>query len=212
MKAFLYFNGWNSAITQEWHKIPKLQKMNRWCKKNDYRFMPCHINWKKPTQCLRDILEHTEEFDTIIFCGTSLGGWFSRIIQIKAQEQWPEKKVHAIALNPSLNPGTRLMEVRGWVTNYVTGEEYAWTYIDCEELQEIEDSVDYLGKHPGIFMVALDEADELINYRDSYKLFEPCLGVHDKGLNMFCQFPGGTHRFEHTAEVLELLPVFLEKF
>lgn len=199
MNKFYYFHGFNSAIPREWYnqaKDSKLRTLSKWCRKNGYTFQPENIDYKKPAFHIRDLLYRMKDEELTIVSGCSLGGWFARIMQLKLVEQNPEKNVMALAFNPSVNPGESLLKARGWLENYKTKEQYAWTHIDCEELTDLQESVDYeeTGEK---FFVFLDSGDEQICpvYSSTYYAkFTPVT-----------TFEGGSHSFEHTKEALSCI-------
>lgn len=193
MKLFFYFNGFNSAIPDEIEPGSKLDEARRFCEKHDYRFLPVTIDYRRATEQLRQILASIpEEAAEVVFCGTSMGGWFSRVAQAAATQ--PGRTVLAVAFNPVTRLDGPLRQFEGPQLNFVTGERYDWHPEDTDRLLALEATVDFTIDQP--FFVFCDEGDELIDWRESRARYAP--------IARFQAFPGGEHRFAHAREALEI--------
>ena len=192
MNLFFYFNGFNSAIPDEIEPGSKLDEAQRFAAANGYRFRPVTIEYRRAAAQLEEILAGIpEDAEEVVFCGTSMGGWFARIAQVAAA------RAGLRALAVAFNPVARLENMRafeGPQLNYVTGERYQWRAKDTERLLALEASVDFGADLP--FWVFCDKGDELIDWRLSRERYGAMARFH--------AFEGGEHRFIHAREALEI--------
>lgn len=192
MNLFFYFNGFNSAIPDEIEPGSKLDEAQRFAAVNGYRFMPVTIEYRRAAAQLEEILAGIpEDAEEVVFCGTSMGGWFARIAQVAAA------RAGLRALAVAFNPVARLENMRafeGPQLNYVTGERYQWHAGDTQRLLALEASVQYGAELP--FWVFCDKGDELIDWRESRTRYAPIARFH--------AFAGGEHRFFHAREALQM--------
>ncbi len=199
-KRLFYFHGWNSAIPLKPTRSAKMRAMLSFCRKNKYHFSPTNINYQIPVnevaRLVRDIEQavYHEGIEEVVLVGTSLGGWFARIVQLRCSHLVDDKiSIQAVAFNPAVNPAEALLEMTGKVhVNYESGKPAAWNRFDCEELAKAEAMVAMSGPYP--FYVFVDKGDETIPWavsRDAYKK-----------MSNFTAYDGGSHRFVHAAEAL----------
>lgn len=192
LKRLYYFNGFNSAIPDEIEPGSKLDEVRRFCARRDFDLCPVTVDYRRAGEQRDEILATIpDDAHELVFCGTSMGGWFSRILQVSAAR--PGRRVSAVAFNPVV----RLENMRrheGPQLNFVTGERYHWGSADSERLIGVQAAVDFEADLP--FWVFCDQGDELIDWRESRARYAPIARFH--------AFEGGEHRFIHAREALAI--------
>ncbi len=133
-----------------------------------------------------------ESADVAVFCGSSMGGWFARIVQLMLADERPEIKTAAIAFNPAYDLSMYGHLLLGKQRNHVTFEEYVWTVDHSAQLRELESGVAYRSELP--FFVYLDKGDEVIGWERSSLRHAP--------ISRLTVFEGGCHSFDHYHEAL----------
>lgn len=194
IKLFYYFNGFNSAILADFSGSPKIVAVADYAQSRDYRFVPESI-------CYRNAREHswkilaaiTDSVSEVVFCGSSMGGWFARIMQLKLNGERPEIRSAAIAFNPAYDLSMHAYLLLGKQRNYVTQEEYEWTYQHSSQLRALETAVEYGEQLP--FFVYIDKEDEVIGWERSAAKHGP--------ISRLVLFDGGCHSFDHFHEALD---------
>lgn len=148
---------------------------------------PAHIAVEAP-KVLREFIaqaraERPDE-KKLLLVGSSMGGFWSRYLA-------PELGAGMVLINPAMHPEKDLLDVVGPQKNLATGEEYELT----------REQVMALGKYqvpkcsPEVpTLVLLDEADELLDYREAQAYYRACGKV--------IVYPGGSHQFDHLPEAL----------
>jgi predicted esterase YcpF (UPF0227 family) len=192
MKLLYYFNGFNSAIPEQIEPGSKLDEVRSFCTREGYELRPITIDYRHTAEHREEILaELPDDVDEVVFCGTSMGGWFSRILQVSVQR--PGLRAVALAFNPVAHL-ENMRRHEGPQLNFVTGERYHWGPEDTGRILALQASVDYEASLP--FWVFCDKGDELIDWRDSCARYKPIARFH--------AFEGGEHRFAHAREALEI--------
>ena len=192
-KLLFYFNGFNSAIPDDYSGSPKIVVVAEYAQSRGYGFMPVSVCFRQALEQSREILALVgESVDEVIFCGSSMGGWFARIIQLLLNSEKPGIKSSAIAFNPAYDLSMYGYMLVGPQLNYVTLEEYQWTRDHSEQLRSLESSVDYEAAFP--FFVYVDKMDEVIGWKQSATKHSP--------ISRFIAFEGGCHSFDHFLEAL----------
>ena len=130
--------------------------------------------------------------DEVIFCGSSMGGWLARIMQLSLTEYRPGVKTAAIGFNPAFDLGPNEDFLVGSQMNFVTHEEYEWTAEHARQLKYLEEQVDYDAAQP--FYVYCDKGDEVIPWEASAN--------RHRGISRFIAFSGGCHSFDHFDQAL----------
>lgn len=192
-KLFFYFNGFNSAILDDFSGNAKIATVAGFAGMLGYRFIPV-------STCYRQVRKHCEEVlaaigessQEVVFCGSSMGGWFARILQLMLSQTRPEVRSAAIAFNPAYDLSIHGNLLLGGQTNFVTGEKYTWTAEHSAELSRLEAGVDY--DKPLPFYVYIDKGDELIDAIRS--------AMKHSSLSHLVLFEGGCHSFDHYREAL----------
>lgn len=197
MKLLFYFNGFNSAIPEDWSDNEKIVAVEDYAARRGFRFLPYTVNYRRAPEHAADILQQLAgaadaEPAQVIFSGSSMGGWFARIMQLLAAREMPGLPVEALAFNPAFDLGLHGDMLLGPQANFVTGEEYQWTEEDSARLKQLEGSVDYDAPLP--FYVYVDKGDEVIAW-------EPSASRH-ACIARFLAFDGGSHAFEHARQAL----------
>ena len=192
-KLLFYFNGFNSAILQDWSGSPKIVAVADYASGAGYAFRPVSINFRRAAAHREEILESVHPgAEQVVFCGSSMGGWFARIMQLSLLARRPELTCEAVAFNPAFDLGKHGEMLLGPQVNYVTGEAYEWTVENSRQLASLERSVDYDAPLP--FFVYVDKGDEVISWEASARRHSP--------IGRFRAFEGGCHSFDHAAEAL----------
>ncbi len=193
MKLFFYFNGFNSAILEDFSNSPKIIAAAEYALDNGFRFIPLSIDYRRATAHLECILDQLDDkAKEVIFCGSSMGGWFARIMQLSLTHRRQGLTVTAIAFNPAYDVSLHQHLLLGPQQNHVTLEEYEWTQANSLALVALEERVDYDADLP--FFVYCDKGDEIISWADS--------AARHSSVSRFLAFEGGCHSFDHFNEAL----------
>jgi len=193
MKLFYYFNGFNSAILEDYSGSAKIVAVAEFVRKINFCFKPVSINFRQAELHRQVILDQiADDVDEVIFCGSSMGGWLARIMQLSLTEYRAGVKTAAIGFNPAFDLGPNEDFLLGPQMNFVTFEEYAWTADHGAQLKTLEEQVDYDAAQP--FYVYCDKGDEVIPWQAS--------ALRHQGISRFMTFEGGCHSFDHFTEAL----------
>jgi len=192
-KLLFYFNGFNSAVLDDYSGSPKIVAVAEYAQSRGYDFVPVSVCYRRALEQSREILALVgESVDEVVFCGSSMGGWFARIMQLLQNIEKPGLKSSAIAFNPAFDLSMYGHMLVGPQFNYVTGEQYEWTVDHSMQLRSLERSVDYRSALP--FFVYVDKMDEVISWKQSAAKHSP--------ISRFIVFEGGCHSFDHFPEAL----------
>jgi predicted esterase YcpF (UPF0227 family) len=192
-KLFFYFNGFNSAIRNDYSGSPKIVAVADFAQSRGYQFVPVSICYREAGKHSLDILALVgDDVDEVIFCGSSLGGWFARIMQLLLEQQRPAIRTASIAFNPAYHLSMYGHLLLGPQLNYVTQEQYEWTMEHSDALRALERSVQFGAPSP--FFVYVDEGDEVIGWERSAARHSP--------ISRFISYKGGCHSFDHYIEAL----------
>jgi uncharacterized protein len=131
----------------------------------------------------RVCLEHPQD-KALLLVGSSMGGFWARFLA-------RELGAGMALINPAMHPETDLLQLVGSIKNESTGEEYVLTAAQVNALARYKVSKCDT-RVPTL--VLLDEADEVLNYREAQAFYRDCGQV--------IVYPGGSHRFDHLAEAL----------
>lgn len=126
-----------------------------------------------------------EKIDLIV--GTSMGGWLSATLGARSH-------IPFVAINPAISPQITLARHVGEGIDY-QGNAFTLT----NEIVQSYFPIDQSGR--GI--VLLDMGDDVINPVETKTLLQKVFPVH-------C-FDGGSHRFEHMNEALDIVTSFYEQ-
>ena len=194
IRLFYYFNGFNSAILEDFSGSPKIVAVADFARENGFRFIPVSISFRQAAKHRNDILDSLpDDLAEVIFCGSSMGGWFARIMQLSLLQSRPEVKTAAIGFNPAFELSSHEDVLIGPQVNYVTFEEYEWTADNSGQLRAMEKGVDY--EADPAFFVYCDMDDEVIPWKASE--------ARHREISRFIAYPGGCHSFDHFDEALE---------
>jgi predicted esterase YcpF (UPF0227 family) len=194
MKRLYYFNGFNSAIPPDWSDNAKIVAVEAYAERHGYRFLPTTVDYRRATERVDEILGSLPATGGhVIFAGSSMGGWFARIVQLLSARRHPGPRVEALAFNPVFDIARYGHLLVGPQLNFVTREAYEWTDRNSLQLARLEASVDY--DEPLPFYVYVDRGDEIISWELSAERHRP--------IARFRSYPGGSHRFEHAAAALK---------
>ncbi|MFC1795489.1 YqiA/YcfP family alpha/beta fold hydrolase [Pseudomonadota bacterium] len=193
MKLFYYFNGFNSAILEDFSGSPKIVAAADFARKNGFHFVPVSISFRLAVDHKREILETLPaEVTEVVFCGSSMGGWFARVMQLSLLQSRPGIRTAAIGFNPAFDLPLHEDALLGSQVNYVTSEEYEWTAQHSRQLGNMEEGVDYDADQA--FYVYCDKNDEVIPWKSSE--------ARHREISRFIAYPGGCHSFHHFNEAL----------
>lgn len=192
-KPFYYFNGFNSAILEDFSGNAKISSVADFAVRLGYRFVPVSTCYRRArahsSEVLADISSNAQE---VVFCGSSMGGWFARILQLQLGQARPDVRSAAVAFNPAFDLSLHGNLLLGPQVNFVTGKEYTWTRQDSDGLRRLENGVD--DRLPLPFFVYIDKGDEVIDWQQSAK--------KHASLARLVLFEGGCHSFDHYQEAL----------
>lgn len=192
-KPWFYFNGFNSAILEDWSGNPKILAVEAATRRLGCRFAPVSVDYREPERAWERVMEQlTDSTREAVFSGSSMGGWFARITQMLALEVRPALRTAALAFNPAFDLERHQSMLLGPQLNFVTGEHYEWREADGRRLADLESRVDYDSAAP--FFVYVDKGDEVIAW-------EPSARRHAT-IGRFTAFEGGCHSFDHYVEAL----------
>lgn len=193
VKLFFYFNGFNSAILDDFSGNPKIVAVAEFAVNRGYRFLPISVCYRQAREQAQEILAMIDESAVeVVFCGSSMGGWFARILQLMLNRERTEIRSAAVGFNPAFSLGIYGNMLLGPQSNYVTLEDYEWTADHTRGLQALEADIEYRAKLP--FFVYLDKADEVIGWEQSAASHAP--------ISRLVCFEGGCHSFDHYHEAL----------
>ncbi len=188
-----YCHGFASAIPADWSESPKISAVAAFCRATGRDFRPQNVDYRAAASRCDEILGTVGPgVERVTFCGASMGGWLSRILQLKLLARRPGLAVDAVAFNPAFKLAEFSHYLEGPQENYVTGERFEFTPAHGRALVRLEQSVDYRGPAP--FRVYVDRDDETIDAGWSERFHA--------GFAQFVAYPGGSHSFEHTREAL----------
>ena len=76
VKLFFYFNGFNSAILDDFSGNPKIVAVAEFAVERGYRFLPISVCYRQAREQAREILAMVDGSAVeVVFCGSSMGGW-----------------------------------------------------------------------------------------------------------------------------------------
>jgi predicted esterase YcpF (UPF0227 family) len=193
-KLLFYFNGFNSAVPDDWSDNEKIVAVERFAAERGFGFVPYSVNYRRAREHAAEILQRlaAETVEIVIFSGSSMGGWFARIMQLLLARDRPDLPAQALAFNPAFDLGLHGHMLLGPQVNFVTLEEYEWREQDSARLKELEESIDYDAPLP--FFVYVDKGDEVIAWEHSE--------ARHAHIARFLAFEGGSHSFEHSNAAL----------
>ena len=192
-KLLFYFNGFNAAITEDFSGNPKIVAVAEFAAEHGYRFMPVSTCYRRAGEHCREVLASIQPgAGEVVFCGSSMGGWFARILQLHLELARPGMRSAAVAFNPAYDLCAHGDLLLGDQVNFVTGEEYRWTEAHGSELCRLEAGVSY--DLPIPFFVYVDKGDEVSGWEHSAQRHSP--------ISRLTLYEGGCHSFDHFREAL----------
>lgn len=121
----------------------------------------------------------------LVLIGTSLGGYYAHYLS-------KTFGIKAVLINPSTMPYVTLTDQIGEQTNFATGVQYNMTLDMVNQLEKY--SIDPAVAPRVPTLVCLDMGDARLDANIALAKFAD----HAKIIS----FPGGSHRFEHMADIL----------
>jgi len=147
-----------------------------------------------PDEAIRIISEfvdsHKDEYDELMFVGTSMGGYFAQYLGRKYNAK-------IVLINPALDPENSLNQYYGENTNFYTEEDYTLTAKNLEAFKSY-DIDEYLHEYGTLLL--LDAEDEIINYKEAYITYFDNAKV--------IVYAGGNHRFAHMEDAMPQIKEF----
>ncbi len=193
VKSLYYFNGFNAAILGDFSGSPKIAAVAEFAAANGFRFIPVSTCYRRAREHCKEVLASISEgTDEVVFCGSSMGGWFARILQLRLELKKPGVRSAAVAFNPAFDLCAHGHLLLGEQVNFVTGEKYTWTEQHGADLCRLEAGVDY--DLPTPFYVYIDKGDEVIAWESSATRHSP--------ISSLTLYEGGCHSFDHFREAL----------
>jgi len=178
---------------EEYSGNSKIVAVAEYARSRGHHFVPVSVCFRQAQQHSREILSLVgNSVEEVVFCGSSMGGWFARIMQLLLNRDRPGIKSAAIAFNPAFDLSMYGYMLVGPQVNHVTLEEYDWTRAHSEQLRSLESGVNYGSALP--FFVYVDKMDEVIDWRKSASKHSP--------IARFIAFEDGCHSFDHYHEAL----------
>jgi len=129
--------------------------------------------------------------DDLMLIGSSLGGYYARYLA-------GQFGCAAVLINPALAPVPLLLTQLGEQINYYTGVRYALTADMVQALNAYTPTDETVP-----LLVLLDEEDELLDFGLTRR---KCHGIAE-----VVSFPGGSHRFEHLPESINMIRGFYKR-
>lgn len=193
IKLWFYFNGFNSAVLDDYSGNPKITAVDEFARSRGFHFAPESICYRRARDHSEDVLGKIgSDAKEVVFCGSSMGGWFARIMQLMLGNARPGLRTATLAFNPAYDLGLHGHVLLGPQENHVTLERYTWTQAHGRQLKVLEDKVTYDSDYP--FYVYADKGDEVIPWEGS--------AARHSGVSRFRVFEGGCHSFDHYREAL----------
>ena len=197
-RLFFYFNGFNSGILDDFSGSAKIVAAHDFAVGQGYGFVPVSTCYREVEEVYESVLARIDgSVPEVVFCGSSMGGWFARVLQLTARQRWPGLSAACIAWNPAYNLAELAEVLLGPQQNFVTGERYEWTREHGEAMVRLERASGYPAAPPQdrSWYVYVDEDDEVIPLDGSREW-------HGERA-IFTVFNGGCHSFDHAPESLE---------
>jgi predicted esterase YcpF (UPF0227 family) len=199
-RRWFYFNGFNSAIPDDYSGVAKIASMAACAGRLGYPFRPVSVCYRRAALHLEEILAEARTCaGPVVFSGSSMGGWLARIMQLHLERVRPGLSNTAVALNPAYDLSLHGHLLEGPQVNHVTGEHYVWTREHSAALARLEQAVDY--DRPLPFFVYVDQGDEVIPWQGSER--------RHRAIAEFVAYEGGCHSFDHYREATDDLAVRL---
>ena len=175
--GILYCHGWGSRFDQSKNKIRTLAKLRPGDGVTvDYTMHPRVV--------FEEYAARLKLHPRAIVVGTSLGGFYAAWLGAEFDRPF-------IAINPSITPSTTLQAYVGRGVNHV-GVPY-------ELMEDCVMAYDALSfRLDGQGTIVLDMGDEILDAQATLDFI--------KGRLPFVAFEGGSHRFDHMAELIESRP------
>lgn len=189
-----YFNGFNSGIPANLADNPKIAEVADMAERWGMAFHPVTVDYRHADAHRNAILERvSNEAEYVLFWGSSMGGWFARIMQVSLAEVRPGLQIEAAAYNPAFDLVEHSHLLIGPQEKKLTQEAYEWTTENSADLVHIENSVNYDAELP--YTVYVDRDDEVIDAVLSE--------TRHRSMARFVAYEGGSHSFEHYREAVQ---------
>ncbi|ERP38678.1 YqiA/YcfP family alpha/beta fold hydrolase [Chitinivibrio alkaliphilus] len=120
---------------------------------------------------LRDLIDTLKPEHPIGLIGSSLGGFYARIIS-------HEYGLPAVLINPALAPHTLLRHHAQQVRHYYDGSRF---YVEESHLQALSHMAQQTGHDDSAILVFQKKGDEILNYRTVQNTFSPEQLVLEEG-------------------------------
>lgn len=143
------------------------------------------VDWSKPETALLDLMEFAQSYEPDLVVGTSMGGWGASYVA-------PTVAAPFVAINPAIDPANTLRKYLGEGIDHI-GRRYTLVEEDIATLPTLNEK--------GCAMILLDMADQVIDPNVTLNKYSKVYDVRT--------FEGGSHRFEHMQESLELIELLL---
>lgn len=146
---------------------------------------------------LKDILKSSPSEQPVFIVGSSLGGYLGTWLHNYLLQQYPERNVRLVVINPAVEAYDRLEEFMGPQENLYTGEKWEMTHEHARQLKALE--VDNLLSPDSILLLAQTD-DEVLDYRLAVRKYKDCRSIVQEG---------GNHGFENFGSILPTIFSFL---
>lgn len=146
---------------------------------------------------LKEIFSPSSPEQSVYIVGSSLGGYLGTWLHNDLLQQYPERDIRLVAINPAVKAYERFEEFLGPQENLYTGEKWELTHRHARQLKELE--VDELLSPETILLLA-QTGDEVLDYRLAVEKYKDCRSIVQKG---------GNHGFENFEQMLPSIFSFL---
>ena len=198
--AIIYLHGFNSASVDLSGNLltskQKLVVLDRFCQVNQIKFCSPNVDYRNFEQLIADLTRSYNDLEgegySVLFMGSSLGGFTSEYMAMKTQTK-------AIMINPAISPSELLRQFIGVTENFEIKQTFDWNKAHCDQYQAYEEELNEQIKSQVFRLILLDMADELIDSSKTLEKYQEIAKV--------VTFEGGSHSFEHIEEAI---PVIIE--
>jgi len=197
-KAIIYLHGFNSASLDQSGNLlrtkQKLVVLDEFCQQNKIKLITPNLDYrqfaKAITYCLQLFSELKQQDYTVVFMGSSLGGFSSEYLALKTGSR-------AVMINPAIEPSSLLCQYIGVTENFETKQPFSWSKENCEQFQAYEDQLQKPIINKSQRTLLLDMGDELLDSTITLSKYQDKADV--------VTFAGGAHGFEHIVEALPVI-------
>ncbi|UVW35315.1 alpha/beta hydrolase [SAR92 clade bacterium H455] len=191
MPTLLYLHGFNSSP-----ESAKAQQTQQWFGQNapGTEFIcPSLPPYADRAMALLCEIVEARLPEPVFIIGSSMGGFFASCLT----ERYAQFNVAAVLINPAVSPARGLDKWLGENSNYHSGETWLFEPHHIDEYQRWDPTAI---KNKNNYLVLLQSADEVLDYRDAEQRYQGCKIILESG---------GDHSFIDYHRHLETVYQFL---